>query len=379
MAMYLESYFCLFAFSWVSLTSFAETSSQNKTPKIPKNPGIVKHVGDSTRGPYVVIESGTKRGFKLGQDICFYNTEDEETGCGSVEEANPKASGIRLPIGKKHFVAQGQRAWSSLWGPLPSLDGFVVSSSENSDVESLIEAQEEQEPPEPSVFIRRISYGYVAALKVPATVHALKFNAQAKASGQGSIWESGDAQNRSLVGFGIYAHLPRPGKWETQVGFSYNFLPQTPVKADYDLTDGSTNVVSSVTGHFYNFHWSRGLSLLHSEQFDVLFHAGLELNFVVHKFSAEHSEGTSFAQGSLYNGLLSIPLSPSMEWHMGGWIGTFALDTTMPITMFGKRISGDIGYDEDSSAEKDLSAVKDAMNVQKNFGYAIRIGLGAKI
>ncbi|MCX6119981.1 MAG: hypothetical protein NT027_20795 [Proteobacteria bacterium] len=345
--------------------------------KIPKRAAIVKHIGDSSRGPYAVLESGANRGFTVGIDICFFNMEDEETGCGTIEQSSPKASGVRLPAGKPHAVSEGQRAWAPMWGKVPAFDG---SASEGADdeVSDLIEEEQEENPEIPSVFKHRMSYNYLLGLKLPVTTHGFKFDAAARVSGTGSVWTTDASYTRSLVGFSVIARIPKPGRWDRGYGFAYNFLPQTPVKSDFDLTDGSTWVTTTVSAHFYRFHASTGFSLLKTNSFDLLLDAGFELVAIVHRFSAEYSEGTSFAQGTLINGMLMLPFGPIAEWKIGGWILNFSTDFYLPVYMKGNKVSGIVGYDEETPADKDLNSIKDAIAPKKTFGYGVRLGLGGE-
>lgn len=349
-----------------------------KAPKVPKKPAVVRHVGGGSRGPYVVIDGGSRRGYVIGADICLYNDLGQETGCGTIEQTNAKAAGIRLAKDKQNAVAEGNRAWSLAWGPLPVLDGYAVEDAED-DVNNLVQEQQDETPKEPPLLRRRISYEYVVMPSLPVSANNLEFDAKARAANTGNVWVSGSELSRSLVGLSVNFRMPKPGAWDHGVSLGYNFMQQVPVSTDFDVTDSSQIVESSVSAHFYHLGYTRGYSLFHRETFDLMLGAGLEAWMVVHKFRADHSDTSSLALGSIYNGLLTLPVSVWTEWAMGGWQITSGIDVQMPLYMKGNRVSGQVGYSEDTAATKDLGSIGEAIAPKKRMGYAIRLGFGGKI
>jgi len=349
----------------------AETSKD-----YPKRPARVWHVGESPKGPYVVINRGSSQKYVIGTEVCLYDDRSQETGCGVIEQTNSTASGIRLPKDEKHLVVEGNRAWSLTWGPLPQPDGYAVN--DDSDTSALVEAEAQAVAEEPSLLMRRISYQYVAGL-VPLTAKTLEFNAAARASGTGSVWRGGSVSQSSYVGFLVDFRLPNPGPWDTGYQIGYSFLHATPVVTDFDLTDASKTVESSVSGHFYRLGWSKGYGIITGDSLRWMVSGGADLWIVSHKFRADSSDGTSLAGGAIYNGLLTLPVSTWTEVESGGWTWSFGLDFQVPIYMKGNRVTGVIGYNENTTAEKDIGSIGEAVDVKKSFGVLLKIGLGAKI
>ncbi|MCX6126175.1 MAG: hypothetical protein NTV34_15695 [Proteobacteria bacterium] len=367
----------LIASGFTLLLPVSVASAAKKAGGNPSSPAYVRHVGENERGPYVVIDQGSKSGFVIGLDLCLFDDLGQETGCGVIERTNLTAAGIRLPIGKRNFTAEGNRAWSVTWGPLPVAEG-TYAVDDSTDVDKLV-SEEELEPEDPSMLQRRVSYQYVAAFLLPVTSNNLQFDAASRASGQGTVWGSGSILKKSLVGLAVNLRLPKPGFWDQGIILGYNFMQATPLKTDYDLTDSSKSVESSVSAHFYRVGWSRGYGIFSSDHFKWMASAGLDGWLVMHRFRADSSDGSSLAAGAIYNGLLTAPLSTWTECDVGGWTWTTGVDIQVPVFMRGGRVSGQVGYNEQTTADKDISAIGRAINPRKSLGVAFKLGIGAKI
>ena len=75
---------CAIVLTLVALVSFsaggfAEDQEQSKAKPagVKRRVGIVRHVGESSRGPFVVIDSGQLRGYVIGVDVCFYDVHSD--------------------------------------------------------------------------------------------------------------------------------------------------------------------------------------------------------------------------------------------------------------------------------------------------------------
>jgi hypothetical protein len=340
----------------------------------PKRVALVRHVGSSGKGDYAVVDSGSKSGYVVGLDICFYDTEDRERGCGVIEHTNSKAAGIRLKKGTADSVTEGQRAWHMKWGPLPSLDG-LEEVDHSSAVDALVQ-DEQEEPEDPPELKRRLSVSYLVAPKVPVTVRGLGFNATARSSGSGSVWASGEESTKSLMGLGVGLHWPKPGPWETLYGFAYHFVSQNQLKTDYDLTDG-TYVESGVTGHFYRFHVLKGYALWKNESLQWMVHLGGELLVANYRFSATHKDSSSLAQGTMVATCFDLPIGTSVTWKIGGWTFLNGFEVLPPLFMRAQT-SGVVGYQESTSASKDIPDIHDALDPKKKIGFVVKIGLAGE-
>lgn len=345
-----------------------------------KQVAVVRHRGKNRQGTYVVLDRGSNRGFVIGAEVCFYTAESQKTGCGMIERSSPRAAGVRLSRDGNGQVVVSQYAWIPAWGEFPGPPkARDIEDYYKEAVEQLVDQQQATvTPAEPPLLSRRLSVSYSPAWILPVTAHTVTFAASARASGVGSVWAQGEPQSRSLVGFTLALKIPRPGRWDDEVSFGYNFLAASPVKKDFDLTDSTQTVTSQLTAHFYRFRWQRGFTVLHTEKSDYLAGAGVDLYAVSHRFRAEHSSEGTLAQGSVLNFLLSAPLSAWGEWQWGGWVCSAGVDVTVPLYMFGRTISGEVAYSEDTIAAKDLGTLVEVMDVKKNVGLSLHVGLGSK-
>lgn len=351
---------------------FANDQEQvpTKLPTVKRRVGIVRHVGESSRGPFVVIDSGQMRGYNIGVDVCFYDDHDHETTCGTVERSSPKAAGIRIERNLMSLIRVGDRVWFKGAGPVPARG--AAETTDQNEINKMLK-EEESAPP---LLARRWFADYSAAPSLPISVNALKFDAAARASGNGSVWAAGTVQRLSPVGFVSGVQFPKAGTTMQQIFVGYQFLPQSPIVSDYDLTDASQTVESKVTGHFYRLGMQIGESFMHSDSSDWIIAGGIDLGYMTHKFSAILTGGTTLASGNMRHFLISAPISTWWELHMGIWALRTGLDVTIPMLLFGEKSSGSVDYAEETGARKDMTAALSAINTRKSLGVAIRLGIG---
>jgi hypothetical protein len=357
----------------VLLPSFSPAYA-SKTRR-PKKPALVKHLGDSQLGPYVALSKGNRHGYVIGLDMCLYNDEGQKTGCGIVEESNQYSSGIRLPKDTQTSVTEGNRAWRDAWGPLPLPEGYA----ELDDLETVEEQEEPALPPVPPELARLASFNLASYLSLPVVVNNLKFDASARAANAGTVWTSGDEIKRSLIGFNLDIRIPRPGPWDLGLLLGYSFLPQAPIKSDFDVTDSSQTVLSYVSGHFYRIGANTGYALVQGDSHEWMVSSGLEIWLIQHRFGAAHSDGTTLAQGQIVNALIGLPVSTWWQIYGEKWSFNTGLDVILPLYMGPNRASGVIGYAEATQAAKDISDVQAAINPKKAVGYSIRLGIGRNL
>lgn len=361
-----------------------ETVAPTKMVPTPKEPiakakgpvkhkvASVRHVGESNRGSFVVIDSGQIRGYVIGLEVCFYDDHGGETTCGTIERSSPRAAGIRIERNRLSLIRIGDRVWNKAWGPVPP-KGSIDPNDQN-DVNKMLR-DEEMIPP---VLDRRWFADYSFAPSLPMAVNTLKFDAASRASGNGTVWSAGAVQRLSPVGFVTGVEFPKSGDTMQEVFFGYQFLPQSPVVSDYDLTDGSQTVQSSVTGHFYRIGMQIGQTVIHAETSDLLIAGGIDLSYITHKFSASLSGGSTLASGKMQHYLLSAPISMWWEKHLGKLDFRTGIDVAIPMVLFGQKVTGSVDYNEDTAARKDMTAVTSAIDPRKSLGAAIRIGVGGK-
>lgn len=362
----------LFATASFSASVFAEDQDSVKTiqPHAKLRVAVVRHVGESSRGPFVVIDGGHARGYAIGVDVCFYDDHDHETTCGTVERASPKAAGIRIERNLMSLIRVGDRVWFKGAGALPPR-----GASETSDQNEINKMLKEEEA-EPPLLSRRWFADYSLAPSLPISVNALKFDAAARASGNGTVWSAGAVQRFSPVGFVSGVQFPRSGTTMQQIFVGYQFLPQSPVVSDYDLTDSSQTVTSNVSGHFYRLGIQIGESFMHTDSSDLIIAGGIDLGYMTHKFSAILTSGSSLASGNMRHFLISAPISTWWELHLGVWALRTGLDITIPMLLFGEKATGTIDYSEETGARKDMTAALSAINPRKSLGVALRLGIG---
>lgn len=343
------------------------------TPKqVKRKVATIRVLSDGPRGPYVVIDGGQTKGYVIGVDVCFYDDHDNETTCSIVERSNLHAAGILIARNKMSLIREGDRVWFKDGGPVPAKG--AMDATADADINSL--SKEEQTVP--ALLDRRWFLDYSFAPLLPLAVNTLKFDATARASGNGSVWAEGVVQRFSPVGLFTGVHLPRAGSNNVTAFFGYQFLPQSPVISNYDLLDASQTVESSVSGHFYRVGMQIGESIRHTETSDWMVGGGLDLHYITHKFSAKLGGETSLAEGSMRHFLIGAPMATWWEQHWGGWALNAGLEVTIPMIMFGEKVAGDIGYSESTTARKDMDSATSAINPRKSLGVALRLGIGGK-
>lgn len=366
---------CL-ANSWLMVVALCygqyAVAEEVATNQVKRKVAAIRHLSEGPRGPFVVIDGGQTKGYVIGTDVCFYDDNGNETTCSIVERSNLHAAGLLIERNRMSLIRVGDRAWFKDGGPVPPKG--ENDGSADADINQLAK-QEEIEPP---LLERRWFLNYSFAPGLPVAVNTLKFDAASRASGNGSVWAEGAVQRFSPVGFSTGVHLPRAGTTNLTVFMGYQFLPQSPVLSDYDLTDSSQTVESNVSGHFYRIGTQIGETVWHTESSDWMVGGGLDLHYITHKFSAVLTGGTALAEGSMRHFLIGAPLGTWYELHFGGWALSAGIEATIPMVLFGEKITGEVGYSENTTARKDMNSVSSAINPRKSLGVALRLGIGGK-
>jgi hypothetical protein len=162
--------------------------------------------------------------------------------------------------------------------------------------------------------------------------------------------------------------------------FTYHFVPQRPVKDDFDVTNAAIAVKSMVWSHHYRLRWMRGATWKHDELTDLLLYAGVGYDFMQAKFK---SEKVGAAVGNLVDGTirahaLELPLIVTWQRYFGRWLFSAGADASLPIGLFGIDASGKLSYDEETAdADKSFDGAVDAVNVRRGwFALALQFGVG---
>jgi hypothetical protein len=351
----------------------------------PADLGVVMHRGHSSKGHFAVIDQGSDTGFVIGRDVCFFGADLRKLLCAGIVRTKPRAAAIVLTAEDKDKIVVGAYAWPADLGPVTS---YMVerlqkdTDHDKSDAASL--AEEEEDPPEPilpPVLKSRTQFHIAPTMSLPIWMNDLRFEAGARAKGSGEIWSSGDTIRGSVVGFGLRHHMPQNGDGDAAFDVTYHFVPQNPVKDDFDLTDGSVAVQSAVWSHHYRFRWLRGATWRHRDDSDLLLYTGLGYDLMMAKFEAAKTGASKdkLVTGSISAHAVEIPLVVSYQMHFGRFMLTSGADMAIPLYMGGVKARGTLHYSENvGNADKSLGGAIDALNVRRGwFSVALQFGLGA--
>ena len=349
----------------------------------PTSPANVFAVRKNKRGPYVVFDQGSKTGFVIGRDVCFYDTESQKIACSSIVRTKPRAGAVYITADEAEKIKPGFYVWPQDLGTFKIQPKITDDKESNElDLERLI--AEEDDPPEiilPPLLRPRLQAHLSPTYALPIWMNDLRFNSAARASGSGEIWEPGDTIKGSVVGFGARYYMALAGRGDSSVDFTYHFVPQRPVKDDFDVTNASIAVKSSVWSHHYRLRWMRGATWKHDDLTDLLLYAGLGYDFMQAKFK---SEKVGAAVGKLVDGTvkahaLELPLILTWQRYFGRWLFSAGADASLPIGVFGVDANGRLSYDEETAdADKSFDGAVEAINVRRGwFALALQFGLGA--
>jgi hypothetical protein len=345
----------------------------SKAKRIPKKPGIVRFVGESPKGPFAVVDYGKQSGYEKGLEICFFTPDGEKTGCGVVEEATPRAAGVRFKVGETISVTPGQRAWAGSWGPLPAMEGY----SDNADL-----AEEESEDlketmiEEPSLLKRVATFELSPYFRLPLSHNGFSFDPAIKTSGQGSVWKKEPAKTLGLLSFDAAFRSPSPGARDRVYRLGYTFVPQIRTSADFSLGSSDPSVQSWVVAHHYRAGVQWGFGFLTSPSFDLLVSGGGELWLSQYKFGADASEGTTLAQGSMVVPTLMAPIDVQARMIGKTWMFQSGIKLALPLWSGSPRVSGVSNLGALTTAAHDVTDIRDAIEVKKTLGVALTIGVG---
>lgn len=377
-----------FTISLFSMLTFLAAQSENIAFAAgvanPQRPAMVRFVGRNQTGRFAVFDQGSETGFVIARDVCFYRADGHKVFCAPIVRTKLAAAAVTFKDNLKGDIVKGLYVWPQDLGEinLAALSESVASVT-SSDAQDLLD--EEDDPPEPELpplLARRLQVHLAPTLFLPIWMNDLRFNAGARSAGTGKIWESGDTIRGSAIGFGMRYHLPKNGAGDSAFDFTYHFVAQNPVKDDFDLTDGSTNVQSSVWSHHCRFRWLRGATWMHDDASDLLLYTGFGYDLLMAKFSAGKTGGAS---GNLVSGTITghgfeIPVVVAWQKYFGDWMVTTGVDMALPLGVFGVQSKGKLSYDENTgNADKSLGNAVDAVNVRRGwFSFALQFGLGAK-
>ncbi len=352
----------------------------------PASAATIVYFGKNKKGPYAVFDQGSNSGFVIGRDVCLYSVERKKIDCTTVVRTKPRAAAIHLKPAIRAKLDVGFFVWpEDLGDPMfPKSEDALADAKSAADVSSL--SLEEDDPPEPilpPLLVARWQIHLAPTYALPVWMNDLRFDPSARAAGSGKIWDSGDTIKGSVVGFGARYHMPQNGRGDAAVDFTYHFVPQKPVKDDFDLTDTSVAVQSEVWSHHFRFRWLRGATWRHREDSDLLLYTGAGYDLVRVKFrSAKIGASTSeLVRGEIWGHGLEIPVVVAWQKTMGDWMLTAGADMAMPLGVFGVKMTGKLGYSEDvADADKSLDSAADAVNVRRGwFSFAAQFGIGRKL
>jgi hypothetical protein len=344
------------------------------------------HFGRNKRGPYAVFNQGTSTGFVVGREVCIYDLAREKISCLSIERAKPRAAAIYLPDDVRIKSKLGFFVWpGDLGAPVfPKNSEAPYESKSIADVSSL--AREEDDPPEPvlpPLLARRLQVHLAPTVSLPVWMNDLRFNPTARASGSGDIWESGDTIKGSAVGFGARYHWPQNGAGDAAIDVTYHFVPQKPIRDDFDFTDAAVAVQSEVWSHHFRVRWLRGATWRHRDASDLLLYTGLGYDVVRIRFRSVKTGASSdeLVSGQMMGHGLEIPVVVAWQRFFGDWMLTAGADAALPLGLLSVTMTGKLSYRDDvADADKSLDKAAEAVNVRRGwFSLAVQIGLGRRL
>lgn len=348
----------------------------------PTTPARIFAVRKNARGPYLVFDQGSKTGFVIGRDVCFYDTDSQKQSCASIVRTKPRAAAVYISSQEAAKLKPGFYVWPTDMGTFKTQPRITEDHPpDDKDLEKLI--QEEDDPPEivlPALLPSRVQVHLSPTYSLPVWMNDLRFSATARASGSGEIWRPGDTIRGSVVGFGARYYLAQPGRGDSSIDFTYHFVPQRPVKDDFDLTNTAVSVKSAVWSHHYRFRWMRGATWHHDELNDLLLYAGFGYDYMQTKFKSEKIGTASevLLEGAIKAHAIEVPLILTWQRYFGDWLLSAGADASLPLGVFGINGSGRLSYDEDTAdADKSLEAALDAVDVRRGwFSLALQFGIG---
>ncbi len=348
----------------------------------PTSAAKVLQVRKNKRGPYVVFDQGSATGFVVGRDVCFYDDVNQMLGCGTIIRTKPRAAGVYLTEESAARLKAGNFVWPEDLGT-PKIQPNATDDRGNSESDALALLQED-DPPElilPPLLARRLQFHISPTYALPIWLNDLRFNAGARAAGSGDIWVPGDTIKGSVVGFGARYFWPQYGRGDMSLDFTYHFVPQRPVKDDFEVTNASVAVLSKVWSHHYRLRWMRGATWLHGDQSDLLLYTGFGYDFMRAKFKSEKVGALSatLVEGSIQAHALELPLIVTWQRHFGSWMISAGADGSLPLFLFGIDSDGKLSYDEaTAAADKSFGGAVEAVNVRRGwFALALQFGIGA--
>lgn len=331
-------------------------------------------------GPYLVFDQGSATGFVVGREVCFYDDVTQRLGCGTIIRTKPRAAAVYLTEEIASKVKAGNFVWPEELGAPKIQPKVADDQASQSDALALLQ---EDDPPElilPPLLSKRLQIHLSPTYALPIWLNDLRFNAGARAAGSGNIWEPGDTIKGSVVGFGARYFWPQYGRGDMSVDFTYHFVPQRPVKDDFEVTNASVAVLSKVWSHHYRLRWMRGATWFHGEQTDLLLYTGFGYDFMRAKFKSEKVGAVSatLVEGSIQAHALELPLIVTWQRHFGRWMISAGADGSLPLFLFGVDSSGKLSYDEaTAAADKSFGGAVEAVNVRRGwFALALQFGLG---
>ena len=349
----------------------------------PTEPAKVVDVRRNKRGPYLVFNQGSRTGFVIGREVCFFDANNQKLGCASIVRTKPNAGAVYLSAEDGTKIKKGDYVWPLDMGTI-NLQPKLTGGQESSESDALTLLAQEEDPAElilPPLLRPRYQIHISPTYALPIWMNALRFNAGARAAGSGEIWESGDTIKGSVVGFGARYYRSLNGRGDSSLDFTYHFVPQRPIKDDFDPTNAGVSVKSSVWSHHYRLRWMRGATWRHDEFSDVLMYSGLGYDFMRAKFKSQTVGSTAgnLIDGSISAHALELPLILTWQKYFGNWLISAGADASLPMGVFGVQSDGNLSYDEETAdADKSVGGAVDAINVRRGwFSLALQFGIGA--
>ena len=383
-----------------SHSASAEEKQPLKGVQNPEIPAQIMYLRHKPVRPYVILDQGSLSGFVIGRDVCFYNLKRVKISCASIVRTKSGASAVIVEIDKMGALAENFLAWPADLGAVPPAPVVIDPAAEASAAAASAAAASaaakaaedaaelalaEEDPPEvilPPILAPRIQVHIIPSLALPIWMSDLRFNAAARISGSGDIWESGDTIKGSSFGVGTRYYIPQNGRGDSAVDFSYHFTPLRPVKDDFDVTDASTSIQTGVLSHHYRFRWLRGATWKHDDTSDVLLYSGVGYAFVKAKFNSSKvgNETTEMVSGVITAHGLEVPLIVEYQKFLGRFMLSAGADMGVPVAVFRVKPTGKLTYSEDvGTADKSLQGAVDAVNVRRGwFSLCLQLGVGAR-
>lgn len=271
----------------------------------------VMHLGQNMRGAYAVVNGGEAEGILIGTELCFLADDGSEAACQTVVRVKNHACAVQLTQEQRARIKagtsvykRGERPTSTTNAPAdPSTDEGAgpAASTDDTEIESKVDAADlkgevEKLPAakvvEPAWRPRRISADFVYFGVAPLTYSLASYDADARLGG-GNVWTQADELKSSPVGLALQYEWPLKGRWTVGLQVGYGFMPKLSKASDYDVTDPTQSVTSSIVGHLYRFGADAGYGVWRKGSVQLAVRGGADLIAAKATFEATRKSDTT--------------------------------------------------------------------------------------